>query len=148
MLSHASSSHTIPRCKVGTRPWPGNSELTLRIVICKGEQTAGDDWSILALKPMGRVNQSLKQRVPVAPQNGDFVTTKIKKKFNWFSNFIAVNIQILIDFEGPMVDDNFFPMAPPFSKYNEKGYMNPWELWGWFISKFHWNYCNAKTKFW
>ena len=30
----------------------------------------------LALKPMGGVNQSLKQRVPVAPQNGDIVTGK------------------------------------------------------------------------
>ena len=39
--------------------------------MCKREQSMGDDGSTLALKPMGRVNQSLKQRAPVAPQNGD-----------------------------------------------------------------------------
>ena len=28
---HSKASLTIPRCRIGTRPWPGNSELTLRI---------------------------------------------------------------------------------------------------------------------
>ena len=37
----------------------------------KQEQSAGDDESSLALKPMGRVNWSLKQSGLVAPQNGD-----------------------------------------------------------------------------
>ena len=40
----------------------------------KQEQSTGDDGSILALKPMVRVNWSPKQRVPVAPQNGVLVT--------------------------------------------------------------------------
>ena len=39
--------------------------------MCKPEQSAGDDGSNLALKPVSRVNQSLKQVVPVSPQNGD-----------------------------------------------------------------------------
>ena len=39
--------------------------------------SADNDGSTLALKPMRRVNQSLTQKVPVAPQNGDIVTTKI-----------------------------------------------------------------------
>ena len=43
----------------------------------KQEQSAGKDGSTLALKPMGRVNQSPKQRVPVAPQNGDLSPQKI-----------------------------------------------------------------------
>ena len=29
--SHSRGSLTIPRCKIGTRPWPGQPELTLRI---------------------------------------------------------------------------------------------------------------------
>ena len=41
---------------------------------------AGNGAPTLALKPMGRVNQSPKQRVPVAPQNGDILTAKKKKK--------------------------------------------------------------------
>ena len=36
----------------------------------KREQSTGDNGSTLALKPMGRVNRSPKQRVTVAPQNG------------------------------------------------------------------------------
>ena len=31
----------------------------------------GDGVSTLALKPMGGVNQSTKQKAPVAPQNGE-----------------------------------------------------------------------------
>ena len=42
-------------------------------------ESTGDDASTLALKPMGGVNRSPKQRVPVAPQNGDIVTAKLKK---------------------------------------------------------------------
>ena len=40
--------------------------------------SAGDGASTLALKPKCRVNRSLKRRVQVAPQNGDFVTGKLK----------------------------------------------------------------------
>ena len=39
--------------------------------MCKQQQSMDDDGSTLALKPMGRVNQSPKQRALVAPQNGD-----------------------------------------------------------------------------
>ena len=53
---HSSGSLTVPRYKTGTRPWPGNLELTLRIITCKKEQSADDDGSTLALKPIGRVN--------------------------------------------------------------------------------------------
>ena len=41
--------------------------------------SAGDGATTLALKPMGRLNQSPKQRVPVAPQNGN-LAPQIKKK--------------------------------------------------------------------
>ena len=57
---HSSSSHTIPRCKIGTRP--RQSELIPRT---------------LALKLMGRVNRSSKQRAPVAPQNDDLSPQKV-----------------------------------------------------------------------
>ena len=44
-------------------------------------ENAGDGTCTLALKLMGGVNQNPKQRVPVAPQNGDIVTTnKLKQK--------------------------------------------------------------------
>ena len=42
--------------------------------------SAGSGASTLALKPMGRVNQSLKQRVLVVPQNGDLSLQQIKIK--------------------------------------------------------------------
>ena len=58
--SHSSGSLTIPRCKIGTRSWLGNSELTLRIIVHKQEQSIGNDGFTLALKPMGTVNQSPK----------------------------------------------------------------------------------------
>ena len=53
------------------------AQLTLRIITRKREQSMGDDGSTLALKPMGRVNRSPKQRAPVAPQNGDLSPQKI-----------------------------------------------------------------------
>ena len=46
----------------------------------KREQSTGDDGSTLALKPMGRVNPSRKQRAPVAPQNGDLHRNFFKEK--------------------------------------------------------------------
>ena len=46
----------------------------------KQEQSAGDDGSTLALKPVGRVNRSPKQRAPVDPQNGDLSPQKIYKE--------------------------------------------------------------------
>ena len=36
----------------------------------------------MALKPPGRVNRSLKQRVPVAPQNGDRPTKQPETPIN------------------------------------------------------------------
>ena len=74
--SHSSSSLTIPMCKIGTRPSLGKSELTLRIHYTQA--TASDGASTLALKPMGGVNRSPKQRVPVSPQNGE--RKKVLKK--------------------------------------------------------------------
>ena len=41
-------------------------------------ESTSDGVSTLALKPLGGVNRSPKQRVPVAPQNSDIVTTKLK----------------------------------------------------------------------
>ena len=50
----------------------------------KWEQSAGNGGSILALKSMERVNWSPKQRVPVAPQNGDLSPQKnFKKDFRY-----------------------------------------------------------------
>ena len=45
-------------------------------------ESAGNGASTLALKPVGGVNRSPKQRVPVDPQNGDIATAKefLKKK--------------------------------------------------------------------
>ena len=43
-------------------------------------ENAGNGASTVALKTMGGVNLSWKQRVLVAPQNGDIVTAKILKK--------------------------------------------------------------------
>ena len=40
MGSHSSNSLTIPRWNIWTRPRRGNSELTLRIITCKREQSA------------------------------------------------------------------------------------------------------------
>ena len=42
----------------------------------KWEQSVSPDGSTLVLKPMGRDNRSLKQRVPVAPHNGDLSPQK------------------------------------------------------------------------
>ena len=48
-----------------------------RIIMFKWEKSPGNDWSTLALKPMDRINQSPKQRVPVGPQKWQLVTAKI-----------------------------------------------------------------------
>ena len=48
----------------------------LGIHYAQATEGTGDGAPTLALKPMGGVNQSLKQKVPVAPQNGDIVTAK------------------------------------------------------------------------
>ena len=45
-------------------------------------QSAGDGASTLALKRIGGVNQTPKQRVPVAPQNGDLVIAIFFKKIS------------------------------------------------------------------
>ena len=44
------------------------------------EKSAGVGAFILALKPMGRVNRSTKQRLPAAPQNDDLSPQKKKTK--------------------------------------------------------------------
>ena len=51
--SHSSGSLTIPRCKIGTRPWPGKSELTPRNHYTQVTERAGDGVSTLVLKPGG-----------------------------------------------------------------------------------------------
>ena len=80
MSGHSIGSLTMPRCKIGTRLRPGNSELTQRIHYKQPTESAADGVSILALKPMGRVNRSPKQRVPAAKQNDNIVIAKILKK--------------------------------------------------------------------
>ena len=45
----------------------------------KRQKSAGDDESILALKPMGRIIPSPKQKVPVAPLNGPHGPTETLK---------------------------------------------------------------------
>ena len=76
--SHSNGSLIIPRYKIGTRSRLGNSELTLGIHYLT--ESAGNDGSTLALKPIDRVNRSPKQRASVAPQNGDLSPQKLKEK--------------------------------------------------------------------
>ena len=47
-----------------------------RIHYTQARESTGDGVSTLGLKPMGGVNQSPKQREPVAPQNGDLSPEK------------------------------------------------------------------------
>ena len=61
----------------------GQSELTPRIYYARVTESAGDVVSTLDLKSMGGVNESLKQRVAVAPQNGDLsLEKKLLKKYD------------------------------------------------------------------
>ena len=53
---HSSGSLTTPRCKIGTRPCLGKSELAPRIYYMQTTASTGDGASTLALKPMGEVN--------------------------------------------------------------------------------------------
>ena len=57
---HRNSSLTIPRCKIGTRPWP--EQLTPVIHYAQVTESTGDGASTLALTPMGEVNRSLETR--------------------------------------------------------------------------------------
>ena len=66
---------------------PGQLELTPRIHYVQVTSSAGDGASTLALKPMARVNRSLKQRAAVAPQNGDLSSQKIIKKTHSLTNY-------------------------------------------------------------
>ena len=50
----------------------------MKIITHKWEQS--DDGSTLALKPTVKVNRSLKERAPVASQNGDLSPQKNFKK--------------------------------------------------------------------
>ena len=64
----------------------GSGQSWLRIHYTQMTPSVGHGASTLALKPMGRINQSLKQRVPVALQNGDLTPQKLKeiiKKVNF-----------------------------------------------------------------
>ena len=60
--------------------------------LCTSQKSSGNGASTLAFKPMGRVNQSPKERVPVAValQNGDLSPQKNKNLFFFLSNFNAV----------------------------------------------------------
>ena len=59
----------------------------------KQEQSTGDDGSTLALKPRGRVNQNLTQRVPVTPQNRNLSPQKknFKTKKNQTLSYMATD---------------------------------------------------------
>ena len=61
---------------------PGLPGLTPRIHDAQATKSKVSGASTLAIKPMGGVNQSAKQRVPVAPQFSDIdiITTKHLKK--------------------------------------------------------------------
>ena len=78
--SHSSGNLTITGFKIGARSWLGKSELTPRDHYVQATESAGNAASTLVLKGMDGVNRSLKQRVPVVPQNGDIVATKNFKK--------------------------------------------------------------------
>ena len=52
---------SIPRCKMGTRYWSGQSELTPRIHYVQVTESTGNGASTLALKSMARVNRSPKR---------------------------------------------------------------------------------------
>ena len=60
------------------RSW--QPEMTLGNTARKQQKSAGNDRSTLTLKFMGRVIQSLKQRVPVGPQNGPRSNKNLRKK--------------------------------------------------------------------
>ena len=62
--------------------WP---ELTLSIYYAQVTSSTGNGASTLALKPMGGVNQSPKQRVPVVPQIGHKI---------FFKKFKKVSVQV------------------------------------------------------
>ena len=61
--------------------------------LCTSDMSAGNGASTLALKPMGRVNQSPKQRVPVAPQISDIVTVK---KFLKKVHYILIKMEDIL----------------------------------------------------
>ena len=79
MRSHSSSSLPRPRCKIGTWPWLGKPGLTLKIYYVQVTESTGDGASTLPLKTLGRVNQTPKQRAPVAPQNVTLSPQRLKK---------------------------------------------------------------------
>ena len=105
-------------------------ELTLRIHYVQTTSSAGNGASTLALKPMGGVNQSPKQRVSVALQNGDFVTAKylFKKTFIFL---LGLTIQLSSIF----LTCNYIPLGTKhrvvdMSLVDSGWYLNPidWEL--------------------
>ena len=74
---------TLGRQSRGTRPWSGQSELPLRIITGEWEQSSDGGASSLALISKGRVNWSSKQRVLLAPQNGDLSPPFLKEKTSY-----------------------------------------------------------------
>ena len=83
---HSSGSLTIPRYKIGTRPWLEQSQLTLRIHYTQVTESGGNGASTLALKPTGestkvrnREYQWLHKMVTLSPQ-------KLKKKWTYGMN--------------------------------------------------------------
>ena len=57
-------------------------EMTRGNIACKQQKSIGDDQSTLTLKHMGKVIQSPKQMIPVAPQNGPRSNKTLKKFLN------------------------------------------------------------------
>ena len=84
----------------------------------------GDNESTLALKPMGRIIQSLKQRVPLAPQIGPQYNKNFKKDNNKTSPTVVLtkgNVFALLNFQvGKINFCNPNGLAIP----NEKGMRN------------------------
>ena len=70
--------HKFSICRSHRCPADKNNRIgkILMVIMCKWEQSTGDGTSTLSLNFMGRVKQNLKQRVQVAPQNGDLSPQK------------------------------------------------------------------------
>ena len=78
--SHSSNSLTIPRCKIGTRP------SSLQIHYMQATESACNGSSILALKPMGRVNWSPKQNTNGSTKWWHCHRKNLKKKISLLWN--------------------------------------------------------------
>ena len=95
---HSSVSLTIPRCKIGTRSWPGQSELTPRIHYVQATESAGDGACTLPLKPYG-----WSQLKPKTESTSDIVTAKKLIKnvqglftFGYISHFASTYYSLVV----------------------------------------------------